>query len=92
MLFKEKQTGLNHHTNRRTILKPWIISGNYVSRHSVQPRVKLSVPKEGSFQEPLKCIGVVSWKKDDNGRVARKAASTTVGTLMVAGIHQGHID
>ena len=30
MLFKEKQTGLNHQTNRRTILKPWIISGVFL--------------------------------------------------------------
>ena len=37
----------------------WSISGNHIYRHHVQPRVKLYVPKEGSFPIPLKYFDVV---------------------------------
>ena len=37
----------------------WRISRNYIYRHHVQPLVKLFVPKEGSFLQPLKYIDVV---------------------------------
>ena len=36
----------------------WSISGNFTSRHHVEPRVKLYVPREASFPFPLKCIDV----------------------------------
>ena len=36
----------------------WSISGNFVYRHHVEPRVKLYVPREASFPIPLKYIDV----------------------------------
>ena len=36
----------------------WSISGNFVFRHHVEPRVKLYSPREESFTIPLKCIDV----------------------------------
>ena len=38
----------------------WSISGNFIYRHHVEPRVKLYVPKEESFAIPLRCIDVTS--------------------------------
>ena len=36
----------------------WYISGNFIYRHHVEPRVKLNVPTEESFLIPLKHIDV----------------------------------
>ena len=36
----------------------WSISGNYILRHHVEPRVKLYVPREGSFPTSLRYIDV----------------------------------
>ena len=36
----------------------WSMSGNFIFRHHVEPRVKLYSPKEESFPIPLKCIDV----------------------------------
>ena len=36
----------------------WSISGNYIYRHHVEPRVKLYVPREESFPIPLRFIDV----------------------------------
>ena len=36
----------------------WAISGNYIYRHHVEPRVKLYVPREASFPIPLRYIDV----------------------------------
>ena len=36
----------------------WSISGKYIHRHHVEPRVKLYVPKEESFPIPLRYIDV----------------------------------
>ena len=36
----------------------WSISGNFIYRHHVQPRVKLYVPREESFPVPLKYIDI----------------------------------
>ena len=36
----------------------WSISGNFIYRHHVEPRVKLYSPREESFTIPLKCIDV----------------------------------
>ena len=36
----------------------WSISGDFIYRHHVEPRVKLYVPKEESFPIPLKYIDV----------------------------------
>ena len=37
----------------------WSISGNFIYRHQVEPRVKLYVPTEESFLIPLKYIVVI---------------------------------
>ena len=34
----------------------WSMSGNFIYRHHVEPRVKLYSPREESFPIPLKCI------------------------------------
>ena len=36
----------------------WSISGNFIYRHHVEPRVKLYSPREASFPVPLKYIDV----------------------------------
>ena len=36
----------------------WYMSGNFIYRHHVEPRVKLYSPKEESFPVPLKYIDV----------------------------------
>ena len=36
----------------------WSISGDFIDRHHVEPRVKLHVPREESFPIPLKYIDV----------------------------------
>ena len=36
----------------------WAMSGNFIYRHHVEPRVKLYSPREESFPIPLKYIGV----------------------------------
>ena len=36
----------------------WSMSGNFIYRHHVEPRVKLYSPREESFPIPLKCIDV----------------------------------
>ena len=36
----------------------WSITGDFIYRHHVEPRVELSVPKEESFLVPLKYIDV----------------------------------
>ena len=36
----------------------WSMSGNFIYRHHVEPRVKLSSPREESFPIPLKYIDV----------------------------------
>ena len=36
----------------------WSMSGNFIYRHHVEPRVKLYSPREESFTIPLKCIDV----------------------------------
>ena len=36
----------------------WSMSGSFIYRHHVEPRVKLYSPREESFPIPLKCIDV----------------------------------
>ena len=36
----------------------WSMSGSFIYRHHVEPRVKLHSPREESFPIPLKCIDV----------------------------------
>ena len=40
----------------------WSISGNFILRHHVEPKVKLYVPREKSFPTPLKYIDVTRTK------------------------------
>ena len=67
----------------------WTIAGNYVSRHHVEPRVKLYVPNEESFPTPLENIDVVR-RTNTTLDVLLEAVLTIVGTLMVAGIYRSH--
>ena len=48
----------------------WSISGNYICRHHVGPRVKLHVPREESFPIPLRYIDVT------------RATSTTLDVML----------
>ena len=41
----------------------WSISGNFIYRHHVEPRVKLYVPREESFPIPLKYTSVTRTTK-----------------------------
>ena len=64
MIFKENADGLNPAGQQQSTDDSevgddfWRISRNYIYRHHVQPMVKLFVPKEGSFLQPLKYIDV----------------------------------
>ena len=59
----------------------WSMSGNFIYRHHVEPRVKLYSPREESFPVPLKYIDV-SRTTHTNLDVEPEVASTTVGTSM----------
>ena len=48
----------------------WTMSGNFIYRHHVEPRVKLYSPREESFQIPLKYIDV------------SRATSTTLDVML----------
>ena len=59
----------------------WSISGNFIFRHHVEPRVKLYSPREDSFSIPLKYIDV-SRTTLTNLDVCEKAASMIIGISM----------
>ena len=64
MIFLENQKGLYHHltTRFRMTVKQEMtsgpLSGNFIYRHHVEPRVKLYSPREESCPIPLKYIDV----------------------------------
>ena len=63
MTFLENQKDLFHHLDSfpdagEAINDFWSMSGNFVYRHHVEPRVKLYSPREVSFPIPLKYIDV----------------------------------
>ena len=64
MTFLEKQKGLLHNLQDsfpdagEAINDFWSMSGSFIYRHHVEPRVKLCSPREESFPIPLKCIDV----------------------------------
>ena len=64
MTFLENQKGLFHHLMTRfrmpveAINDFWSMSGSFIYRHHVEPRVKLYSPREESFPVPLKYIDV----------------------------------
>ena len=55
----------------------WSISGNFIYRHHVEPRVKLYSPREESLPIPLKYIHV-----SRTAHTNKKAASMTIGISM----------
>ena len=59
----------------------WSMSGNFIFRHHVEPRVKLYSPREESFPFPLKYINV-SRTTHTNWLLNKNAASTIIGTSM----------
>ena len=64
LIFLENQKGLFHPHQYsfpdagEAINDFWSISGNFIYRHHVEPRVKLYSPREESFPIPLKYIDV----------------------------------
>ena len=58
----------------------WSMSGNFIYRHHVEPRVKLYSPREESFPIPLKYIDVSRTAKF--GCQARANASMIIGISM----------
>ena len=49
----------------------WSMSGNFINRHHVEPRVKLYSPREESFPIPLKHIDVSRTTRTKFGCYAR---------------------
>ena len=49
----------------------WSMSGSFIYRHHVEPRVKLYSQREESFSIPLKYIDVIQNYKDEFGCYAR---------------------
>ena len=72
LIFLENQKGLFHHltTRFRMPVKRWMIfwsmSGNFMYRHHVEPRVKLYSPREESFPIPLKIQLTYPWTTHTN--------------------------
>ena len=58
----------------------WSMSGNFMYRHHVEPRVKLYSPKEESFPIPLKYTDVSRTTRTNLD--VKQAAPTTTGTSM----------
>ena len=64
MIFLENQKGLHLQSQdslpdaREAINDFWSVSGNFIYRHHIEPRVKLHSPREESFTIPLKYIDV----------------------------------
>ena len=62
MIFLENQKGLYHHLKAHfpdaseAVDDFWSMSGNFMYRHHVEPRVKLCSPREELFSIPLKYI------------------------------------
>ena len=59
----------------------WFMSGNFIYRHHVEPRVKLYSPREESFPIPMKYIGV-SRTTRQNWMLCKSVASMTIGISM----------
>ena len=58
MIFLENQKGLFLPDAGEALNDFWFMSGNFIYRHHVEPRVKLYSPREESFPIPLKHIDV----------------------------------
>ena len=59
----------------------WSMSGNFIYRHHVEPRVKLYSPREESFPIPLKYIDV-SRTTHSNWMSSKSDASMIIGISM----------
>ena len=59
----------------------WSMSGNFIYRHHVEPRVKLYSPREESFPIPLKYIDV-SRTTHTNLMLSRRNVSMIIGISM----------
>ena len=59
----------------------WSMSGNFIYRHHVEPRVKFYSPREESFPIPLKKLTSPELQ-ERIWMLNKNAASTTIGTLM----------
>ena len=60
----------------------WSVSGNFIYRHHVEPRVKLDVPREESFPIPLKYIDVTRTTDTSLDVMLLLKISMTIGTFM----------
>ena len=60
----------------------WSMSGNFIYRHHVEPRVKLYSPREESFPIPLKYIDVSQNYTYEFGCQSRENASMIIGMSM----------
>ena len=59
----------------------WSMSGNFIFRHHVEPRVKLYSPREESFPIPLKYIDVTRTTRYKFGCLCKNAASTIIANI-----------
>ena len=60
----------------------WSMSGNFIYRHHVEPRVKLYSPREESFPIPLKYIDVTRTTRTNFDVKLENDASMTIGISM----------
>ena len=60
----------------------WSMSGNFIYRHHVEPRVKLYSPREESFPLPLKCIDVFRTLLIRIWMSSKNSASMIIGISM----------
>ena len=61
----------------------WSMSGNFIYRHHVEPRVKLYSPREESFPIPLKYIDFSrTTHTTQTWMLCKNAASMTIGISM----------
>ena len=49
----------------------WLVQGDFINHHHIEPRVQLYVPKEEIFLFPLKCVDVTRAAFSKSARVAR---------------------
>ena len=60
----------------------WSMSGNFIYRYHVEPRVKLYSPREESFPIPLKYIDVTRTTHTNLDVKLERSASMIIGTSM----------
>ena len=60
----------------------WSMSGSFIYRHHVEPRVELYSPKEESFPFPLKFLDVTRTTHHKFWMLSKRSASMIIGILM----------